>query len=396
MEETEEREDLRETEELNEEEIQELNQIIDEDEEEDEEVEDSEEIEDKEDEINNEEIDDESEEEMKQKKRKRPQNRRSFRNNDDDFDNELLPRALPLFLDNEKQYEHQLKKKNKGMKGGGGGRGRGEANTKVISENKPPDTGAEYLQQVRMQASKLPDVVVAPLNHFAALDGPSGSKKSKLLNLFDSDPKNTEREELLKPKGEWINDFLMQFAAWRISLERLSKKGTKPLNVPKINDERGWKLYCLGNLPSNHINLEQLNDSALTENSGDRKPPTPPSLSVIGWMNQKQTLNLIYWVANWILNDVITDSLAQWIFALFLRIDKLLTSDACDALRGLCRKCLLIRKQLSLKIGACFTDEKNNSQNNEIRIDPIDEHTLIYANIFITVVVKYFQQRDLD
>ncbi|CAG8438639.1 9719_t:CDS:2 [Diversispora eburnea] len=80
-------------------------------------------------------------------------------------------------------------------------------------------------------------------------------------------------------------------------------------------------------------------------------------------------------------NTGMTITKSQWIFALFIRIDQLLTSNQMVILREMCRKCITIRKNLV------------------IRKDLMKElftvvTTMTSLNMIITIIRNYFGQQD--
>jgi len=98
-----------------------------------------------------------------------------------------------------------------------------------------------------------------------------------------------------------------------------------------------------------------------------------PYLSLVVRLDQRCTIELLRYHTRWLSPTAISSQEAQWIFALFLRVDKLMTSDQMSVLRDLCRKCAVIRSGVT---------------------DPEDPQ-LASLNMFITVVVQFFGQSDL-
>lgn len=63
---------------------------------------------------------------------------------------------------------------------------------------------------------------------------------------------------------------------------------------------------------------------------------------------QTTTITLLSYHIKW-LDTGMTTTKSQWIFALLIRIDKLLTSNQMATLREMCRKCISIRKNLVIR-----------------------------------------------
>jgi len=303
---------------------------------------------------------------------------------------ELLPRALPVELSEV---------------GSPSVKGRP---SKRVRHDGPPRTGAEYLLMVRHEAAACPQVVVAK-NRASLLASPSPSVSSLTTSSSTTSTTSTPsvssrfssiRHSLLEglssslppplpvhlvPSPEWVDSFLLTFASWRLNLERLASSRAlhRTTKLPKLEDERGWRLFCFGSDGDNAGSL--------------------PTTSLVGSLNQRQTLQLIQYHTTWLVTDnSITPQQSRWLFSLLLRVDKvrsllvlffrfvfmcghgifaalqLLTADMTDALRSLCRKCLEIRQHLATHGAVQEGDE-----------------AIAALNVVIVVVSKYFQQRDL-
>ncbi|RIB01326.1 survival motor neuron interacting protein 1-domain-containing protein [Gigaspora rosea] len=263
--------------------------------------------------------------------------------------------------------------------------------------NKPPSSGEEYLRMVQMEANKIPDIFVAnkPIqNNNIAINYKSNQVKlagwakrgwanSQSVSVEEQDKKNREIGLI---NEEWENAFLRRFESLRESLQRYiikTSKGTKlsnksslfpPVKLPNKKDEAGWLKFCYG--------LEVLNHESLTtkvsENNDNENYETAammlPFLNIISRLNQPTTISLLFYHTKW-LDGGITITKSQWLFALFVKVDKLVTPNQMAILRSVCRKCIDIRQNLDM-----FDVE-----------DPI----LASLNMIITIVRRYFGQRDL-
>jgi len=224
---------------------------------------------------------------------------------------DLLPRALPVevFEDPSSQPVNSSRP------------------SKRVRHDGPPRTGAEYLLMVRHEAAACPQVVVAKNRTSLLNSSPtSATTLSSASSTTTSSPLPSVRHSLLEglssslpaalpahllPSPEWIDSFLLTFASWRLNLERLASSKTmrKTTKVPKLEDNRGWRTFCLGS-------------------GGDEENPgTLPTTSLVSSFNQRQTLQLIQYHTGWLAdNSAITPQQARWLFSLLLKVDKVSSS----------------------------------------------------------------------
>jgi len=130
--------------------------------------------------------------------------------------------------------------------------------------------------------------------------------------------------------------------------------------------DRAWRRLCVGPLEEGAAGWDAA--SWDTTSAG-------PLLSTLARLNQPATLQLLRWHAAWLECDVadLRPRQAQWIFALLVHLDRLLTADATDVLRTLARRAARLRAALG---------------------DPADPR-LSSLNVIITIVAEYFEQYDL-
>jgi hypothetical protein len=125
------------------------------------------------------------------------------------------------------------------------------------------------------------------------------------------------------------------------------------VRLPGARDERAWHAFCIGD--------------------GERAR-AGPTLSVVRALDQPRTVLLLGMMAKWLRKDAMSPQHARWLFALLLRVDRLLTADATSALRTLCRRCAALRAAMT----------------------PADDAALVASlNMVVTIVGLYFGQRDL-
>ncbi|CAG8440035.1 13060_t:CDS:10 [Ambispora leptoticha] len=238
--------------------------------------------------------------------------------------------------------------------------------------NKPPSSGAEYLRMVRQEAVKIPYVFTAsqPSLHNNQNKAAEWVKRGwEAGEVLKSD--SLEIVKLL-PRREWENLFINKFEKLRKALRLFISKNfnrfppSSGIRLPKWHAEADWYKFCYG------VDLPTKKREHLKKNVNEIG--NLPSLSVISQLDQQTTLSLLSYHTKWLEITGITKEQSRWIFALFLRVDQLLTSDQMSILRELCRRCIEIRKSMRSK----------------------DDQNLPAANIFITIVTRYFGQKDLQ
>lgn len=105
--------------------------------------------------------------------------------------------------------------------------------------DRPPSTAEEYLQQVRWQANRIDDVIVAK-------DVETHLQMRPVFGMqgFSEIPPIPEG---MKPSKEWEIDFLDEFKSQRSKWECKKKNRTsieKLQKGPPPNDKKQWRQYC--------------------------------------------------------------------------------------------------------------------------------------------------------
>ncbi|CAI2163165.1 13479_t:CDS:2 [Funneliformis geosporum] len=244
---------------------------------------------------------------------------------------------------------------------------------KPLPRDRPPATGEEYLRMVRLEAIKRPTVIKTK----NPITQPKGIKVAKWVKRgweYQTEYDNYDQNFV---KKDWENRFLMKFDLIRQGLEKRVRKNFGPsrnkssIELPARNDEAGWLKFCYG-VNSIHESLNLAKDIGL-ENEGDIDEMTLPLVSVVSQMDQITTITLLSYHQKWISNGI-TIAQSQWLFALLARVDNLLMPNQMAILRQLSEKCIQLRQK-------------------------VDEEDLIMfasLNIIITIVRKYFGQKDLS
>ncbi|ORX89428.1 hypothetical protein K493DRAFT_337753 [Basidiobolus meristosporus CBS 931.73] len=249
----------------------------------------------------------------------------------------------------------------------------------------PPTTGEEYLRMVRMEANNRPSVFIA--------------KNKPSTSIPTSIPKTPREAEKVKgqpvsrvPSPEWREAFKLRFSRLRKTVEerrKTIKSSSRIEGLPGIKDETAWLGLLYG-------------DSSKAETPAEAQPLLPYA-SVVLKMDQKTTLALLEYHIDWLDEDSLTKNQvsiasksakewikanihakAQWLFALLLRVDKLLTSDSISTLRELCRQWGAIRTNLARPLAKTIPSQTNGTGEQ-----------IASLNMLISIVIDYFGQLDL-
>eukprot|EP00741_Cyanophora_paradoxa_P023062 tig00021537_g22272.t1 len=247
--------------------------------------------------------------------------------------------------------------------------------------DRPPESGFEYLQQVRWEAAQYPDVVVADID-------------PALLQPREPPPPAPQRDtgapEHLLPSRDWEREFLSWFSELRQALNRLA---TRPIPdelrsrpFPRINDGNAWRSFCLGRKrkigTEDRSSASGFSSAASEAGSSDARgevSPTGPLLHVVLRLDQGAIQTLVERHVEWLEGcegredgrRPLTRGRALWLFALLARLDRLLHGDTAAALTALARLCMRLRAAMAAG----------------------EDAQLPAANMLITIVTKYFKVR---
>ncbi|RHZ47239.1 hypothetical protein Glove_586g25 [Diversispora epigaea] len=377
--------------------------------------------------------------------------------------------------------------------------------TRTKFSNKPPSTGEEYLNMVKSEANKIPNVFVAKKNireniRGGGLSDSDNDNDNNQNNKNNDNNKNNnknrnknkikinnndinkiidnnnnvkmapwvkrgwantkttlieEQDKQNRENGlvneEWEKIFLERFEKLREELQKHIKKTSKlsknnnnndddddddddSMKLPKSKDEAGWLKFCYGldyplsplsplgegfgsfggsfgsfgsfgesfgggsrgddNDDDNNNNEKsssyskkgkELKKEEQEEDNEEVATMMLPSLNIISRLDQATTISLLSYHTKW-LDTGMTITKSQWIFALLIRIDQLLTSNQMVTLREMCRKCITIRKNLVIR---------KDLMKELFTVDNEDDTTLASLNMIITIIRNYFGQRDL-
>ncbi|KAI9202865.1 survival motor neuron interacting protein 1-domain-containing protein [Polychytrium aggregatum] len=283
-------------------------------------------------------------------KRSRHDGRRSGQlNDDDDIEQSLKKRAFPLH-----EYEEQLA---------------GAADTPA-DPDAPPMSAIEYLKRVRTEAEMYPSFKTAVLEpHLQQQSAPAASGAAKnpldIRAMYFGSPQLHQEPAcaiIYRPSKLWIDQFIQDFSVLHAAIQKQylhQRSKAKPaMRLPAIGDERGWKRMILGR-------------SQVSER-------VDPLLSILNVLDQSKVVILLSHCHRWCQNSDFENVLqSQWMFALLLRLDPLLTSDQITVLRDVCRKCIKLRAEL---------DPETTDPGASI---------VAALNIVISIISVFFGQKDL-
>lgn len=236
----------------------------------------------------------------------------------------------------------------------------------------PPTTGNEYLRRVRMEANSCPKVVVANID-----TKPFLHKQTVHVKHWSSSCHPAPRG--FAPSLDWQNMQVANFADNRQKLARHKAKRQKLKvakfpSLPPAMDVNAWCRLCFGRVKPPPRQGEPAEADGITGDDGNvRHEGILPLVSTVVNMDQPTVIKVLEYHLNWFEATGFSDKQGYWFYALLLCLDKPLLPDACSLIRGLARACANLRASL---------------ENSE-------DKRLIPMNLFICLISRYFEQRDL-
>ncbi|XP_032883057.1 gem-associated protein 2 isoform X2 [Amblyraja radiata] len=189
--------------------------------------------------------------------------------------------------------------------------------TEDFDPSVPPRTPQEYLKRVQIEASRCPEVVVAVID-------PRKLKSNQTVNIS-----------------------------------------------PSLEDEEGWKKFCLGE--KLYLNSSPVTNEIDNPGIDYVQVGFPPLLSIVSRMSQPTVFNILEYLIIWFGDKKLYPELGRWLYALLACIEKPLLPEAHSLIRQLARRCSEIRAKLE------------NPEDGELSA----------LNLLICLVARYFQQCDL-
>ncbi|XP_043930156.1 gem-associated protein 2 isoform X2 [Protopterus annectens] len=193
----------------------------------------------------------------------------------------------------------------------------------------PPITPQEYLRRVQIEAAKCPDVVVARID-------PKKLKKKQTVNV--SLTRCHPAPEGCSPGLKWQQQQVANFSAIRqkVNKHRMHWK-SQPLDgnvmMPQVEDEEGWKKFCLGE--KLYLNSSLILPDGECENPG------------VDYIKATVTSVLEYLI-NWLGTKDFSPELGRWFYALLACLEKPLLPEGHSLIRQLARCCSEVRSHMVL------------------------------------------------
>lgn len=233
----------------------------------------------------------------------------------------------------------------------------------------PPTSAEEYLLRVRLEAERLPKVTTA-----ASAKEKRRNDEAKTTNVVLSTDivresnlptwhETVQAKEELLPHPQWTDDALASFATAREYIESRREEADSGLDasdsdLPDINDEDGWFMFCF---------------------EGDGHPPL---LSIMLRMDPMTVQSMLAYHVDW-LSEEMDDEIvrfpthrAVWLYAILVCIDMPLNSDVASDIRRLLVLCTAVRSRLNRSSG--------------------EERVLASLNTLIAITGRFFHQNEIS
>ncbi|XP_047915638.1 gem-associated protein 2 isoform X3 [Anser cygnoides] len=187
-----------------------------------------------------------------------------------------------------------------------------------------------------IEAARCPDVVVAQID-------PKKLRKKQTVNISISGCQPAP--EGYSPTLKWQQQQVANFSAVRQSLNKhrnhwRSQHLDSNVNMPKLEDEEGWKKFCLGERVYSEIDSRSDNENLGIDYM---KVGFPPLLSIVSRMNQATVTSVLEYLIIWFGEKKFTPELGRWFYALLACLEKPLLPEAHSLIRQLARRCSEVR-----------------------------------------------------
>ena len=251
------------------------------------------------------------------------------------------------------------------------------ANFDDYDPNIPPQSGAEYLRRVQLEAQREPNIKVAS-NLNIILNSTLPYSLNNLMEDFDND-------EFIPSKPKFsisqktVSQVIDHFTITRQRLNELRDKSKEQFSHLR-RSESWWKEFCLEK--SKHsitTNEEDLSQTRHNLNS--------PRLSLMNQLSQNQIYLLLKYQSEWILEEY-TPNNGLWIYSLLASLDTTQTGEVYSLLRVISRLCSRIRHKLVTNFEKQqFINDDKDSKSYSQKIT-----SLI---LIIAIIGHFFGQKDL-
>lgn len=230
--------------------------------------------------------------------------------------------------------------------------------------NLPPQSGADYLRRVQLEAMKEPDIKVADdLNFLKDIPAVIEHREIDDNEFIFSLPE-------FKISDETIDQVVELFENLRTYIEEIREKHKPESQLNRT--KRWWKEYCLNKSEECKVNLP--NYECRNEYSTNL-----PRIAVISQLDQAEICRLLRYHLEWIEEGEYANENGIWIYSLLAGLDTVQSGDTYSLLRQISRRCSHIRHELELK---------SNQEVGSFQI-------LSSLNVIIALIGKVFGQKDL-
>ncbi|XP_005989211.1 gem-associated protein 2 [Latimeria chalumnae] len=233
----------------------------------------------------------------------------------------------------------------------------------------PPRTPQEYLRRVQIEAARCPDVVVAQID-------PKKLSKKQTVNISLSGCQPAP--EGYSPSLRWQQQQVASFSQVRQSINKhrahwKSQSLDGNVMMPKMEDEEGWKKFCLGERLYSGTTMLELSSDNGSPGIDYVKVGFPPLLSIVSRMSQATITSVLEYLIIWFGENDFTPELGRWLYALIACLEKPLLPEAHSLIRQLARRCSEVR----------------------VKVEDEEDVRLSALNLLICLVSRYFGQTDL-
>ncbi|KAK0151909.1 Gem-associated protein 2 [Merluccius polli] len=131
-----------------------------------------------------------------------------------------------------------------------------------------------------------------------------------------------------------------------VALDTLSQSTTGSTVKPKLADEEGWKMFCLGETVYKATAASETDPNPSSALDYSKVMGFPPFLSIVSRLNQTTVLAVLEILAGWFEEGELVPQLGRWLYALLACLEKPLIPEAHSLIRQLARRCGQLRTTL--------------------------------------------------
>ena len=258
----------------------------------------------------------------------------------------------------------------------------------------PPQTGAEYLRRVQLEAKKEPKFKVASnLADIRCRTLAVGSGN----HLFTSEELDSDEFIPSKPQFRLSQSATSQVISTFNSLreELKCRRAEHNEKIDLRRPKKWWKNYCLVRKEAEETDEQQGGDMPAKRTLNSSYQPllqysiNLPRLSLLAQLDHSTILLLLKYFYQWI-EEEFTVGHGLWVYSLLATLDTdVQTGDVYSLLREISRLCSRIRHRIEIKIEGEM-ENVNDDGDNQIDLQQISSLSTI-----ILLVGRCFGQKDL-